>query len=310
MYKDSIGNIHIVGELQNNFRYPINFVQVIATLYDASKQVVGTSNTYTDVDFLRPGERSGFDIILSNSNNAVNYALQATYERALTTKSAFLNLSVGKGYQDSIGNYHLVGEVSNIGNNATRFVKVSSIFFDANNKVIDAVTTYTNPSDLQPGQKAPFDLLSISPNSKEIKFAVVDVQSEDYSHNGAQQLLTLSQTLPASTMKSSSTTIHGGGSPNPQHKLLVVIRIAKNPIIRGNTQTISVTVSDSKISSVKIPGAKVNGEVLYVTGYCAQIQWHYQQVGTDGAITLMADKCRCNSRTIQSESLCDKIRLP
>src|SRR5689334_1090685 len=42
MYKDSIGNIHIVGELQNNFRYPINFVQVIATLYDASKQVVGT----------------------------------------------------------------------------------------------------------------------------------------------------------------------------------------------------------------------------------------------------------------------------
>ena len=53
-----------------------------------------------------------------------------------------------------------------------------------------------------------------------------------------------------------STTGGGtGGSKTSPHKLLVGIGIAKDPIVRGNTQTISVTVSDSKTPSKKIPGA-------------------------------------------------------
>jgi hypothetical protein len=66
--------------------------------------------------------------------------------------------------------------------------------------------------------------------------------------------------------ETTSTTGGGtGGSKTILHKLLVAIGIAKDPIVRGNTQTISVTVSDSKIPSKKIQGAEVSGEVDYAS---------------------------------------------
>jgi uncharacterized membrane protein YgcG len=66
----------------------------------------------------------------------------------------------------------------------------------------------------------------------------------------------------------SSTTGGGGGNgQNRSHNLLVAIGIAKDPIVRGNIQTITVTVSDSKNPRVRIAGASVNGEVTYVTGH-------------------------------------------
>jgi hypothetical protein len=48
---------------------------------------------------------------------------------------------------------------------------------------------------------------------------------------------------------------------------IIAIGIAKDPIVRGNIQTITVTVADSKKPSIKIAGVNVNGEVIYVTGH-------------------------------------------
>jgi uncharacterized membrane protein YgcG len=69
-------------------------------------------------------------------------------------------------------------------------------------------------------------------------------------------------------MTTSSTTGGGGGNgQNSSHKLLVAIGVAKDPIVRGNIQTITVTVADSKKPSMKIAGVAVNGKVTYVTGH-------------------------------------------
>jgi hypothetical protein len=51
----------------------------------------------------------------------------------------------------------------------------------------------------------------------------------------------------------------------PQHKLVVHIQVAKDPIVRGNNQTITVTVGDD--TGRKVVGADVQGEVLYVSGF-------------------------------------------
>jgi hypothetical protein len=56
-------------------------------------------------------------------------------------------------------------------------------------------------------------------------------------------------------------------SPSPPDSgtdLAIDINIAKNPIARGNEQTITMTVSDSN-SGNKISGASINGYVKYVT---------------------------------------------
>ena len=88
-YRDSIGDLHIVGQVQNNFTFPIQFVQITGTVYDSSHQLVSTSDTYTNVDELRPGEKSGFDILLTNVPSvASNYAVSASYQQASAPKPA------------------------------------------------------------------------------------------------------------------------------------------------------------------------------------------------------------------------------
>jgi hypothetical protein len=43
----------------------MNYVKIVATLYDKTGKVVGTDFTFSDVDVLRPTERSAFKIILT-----------------------------------------------------------------------------------------------------------------------------------------------------------------------------------------------------------------------------------------------------
>ena len=59
------------------------------------------------------------------------------------------------------GNMHIVGEVINESYQLVRFVEITATFYDANNRVIGTDFTFTNPSTLQPGQRAPFDMIII-----------------------------------------------------------------------------------------------------------------------------------------------------
>jgi hypothetical protein len=129
---------------------------------------------------LGPGEKSGFDVLLTSvPSDATNYAVSASYQQASTSKPTALSVSVGRPNVDIINSYHLLGEVTNQGNNTATFVKVSAVLFDANHKIIDAVDTFTSPSNLQPGQQAPFDLQSLSPSARQIKFASINAQSNE-----------------------------------------------------------------------------------------------------------------------------------
>ena len=57
---------------------------------------------------------------------------------------------------------HIVGEVMNQSPVTARFVKIIVTFYNANNQVIGTDFGYTEPSDLAPGQRAPFDIIVLS----------------------------------------------------------------------------------------------------------------------------------------------------
>jgi hypothetical protein len=67
-YINSIGHMHIIGEIENNTPNIKQFVQVIATFYDSNNKVVGTSNTYTTPTDLKPDEVAPFDLILTEAS--------------------------------------------------------------------------------------------------------------------------------------------------------------------------------------------------------------------------------------------------
>jgi hypothetical protein len=189
LYQDSIGTTHIIGVVTNPFTFPIHSVQITASAHNAQNQLTSTSSAYTDMDQLNPKETAGFDMVVNNVVNPHNYQLSVSYEKADSVEPAALYLYMGQTYVDSAGTYHLLGEVTNYGSNPTSFVKVYGLFFDANKRVIDTESTYTTPSDLQPGQKAPFDLTISNPNSNLIRFDTIDVQSDDYSLLSSNPLL-------------------------------------------------------------------------------------------------------------------------
>jgi hypothetical protein len=171
----------IVGEVLNNFSYPIELVRITATVYDKNDVIGATGDKYDNDDLVKPGSRSGFDIFLDEtlpSNR--KYILTTSFDKSEDDKPEALQLSVGKNSKGS-NNFRVLGEVMNQGENAANSVKVSAIFYDNEHKVIDTDYVFTNPDIISPNKKAPFEFSFYTDNPEKIKSMAFNVQSDEYS---------------------------------------------------------------------------------------------------------------------------------
>jgi len=64
-----------------------------------------------------------------------------------------------KLFTDSRDYLHVVGEIKNNYPSTTTFVRIVGTFYDNQHQVIGTQFTYSNPSDIRPGEKAPFVLV-------------------------------------------------------------------------------------------------------------------------------------------------------
>ena len=145
----------------------MKFVEITATFYDAAGKVVGTGSGYTDMDILPPAQTSPFETLLTDeqqSQKIDNYKLSVSGDKTFESKPANLKLNVGDSFTDSINNYHVVGEVTNQGNQVTKFVKIAAAFYNNQNQLVAVGSSYTDPSDLSPATTAPFEILVTTPN--------------------------------------------------------------------------------------------------------------------------------------------------
>jgi hypothetical protein len=82
-YINSIGHLHVIGEVENNSPVIAEFVKIIGTFYDDNGNVVGTSFTYSNPTDIGSGEKAPFDLILSDSTIPVEqikeYRLTISY---------------------------------------------------------------------------------------------------------------------------------------------------------------------------------------------------------------------------------------
>jgi hypothetical protein len=77
-------------------------------------------------------------------------------------KSNSLKILSQSSYTDTLGFFRVVGEVHNDTPNDVQFVQVTGTFYDTNNQVVGTQFTYTNPSNIAAGQKAPFEIILTS----------------------------------------------------------------------------------------------------------------------------------------------------
>jgi hypothetical protein len=182
-FKDTLGSFHIVGELKNNSTDPLDFVKVVSTFYDDTGKIVGTDFPYANIKILRSGEKSSFALILNDaqqSDKVSTYKLSVSGDKTQALPAA-LKLSVGDSHVDDIGAYHIVGEVTNQGNENATFVQVSGAFYISSDAVVAADFTFTDPKDLEPEQTAPFEITVSAPTAIDISSASLNVENEQYS---------------------------------------------------------------------------------------------------------------------------------
>jgi len=82
--------------------------------------------------------------------------MQPAYVQAAAQISIIENHT---SFLDSLGYFHVVGEVKNTGDVHTQFNKIIGTFYDSGGEVVATQLTFTIISVLAPGQKSPFDLL-------------------------------------------------------------------------------------------------------------------------------------------------------
>lgn len=171
----------VVGEVLNNFSYPIELVRITATVYDKNGVIVATGDKYVNDYLIQPGSRSGFDIFLDETlPSESKYILTTSFEKSEDVKPEALQLSVGKNCKTS-NSFKVLGEVMNQGKSDANAVKVSAIFYDEGHKVIDTDYVYTNPDIIGPNKKAPFEFSFYVSNPDKIKSMAFNVQSDEYS---------------------------------------------------------------------------------------------------------------------------------
>lgn len=177
----ALNNDTIIGEVINNFSYPIELVRITATVYDKNGIITATGEKYVNDYLLRPGVRSGFDIYLNEPlPGSSKYVLTPSFEKSDDNKPEALLLSIGKNYKHP-NSFRVLGEVINHGQNAANAVKVSGIFYDNQHKVIDADYVYTNPDIINSNKKAPFEFSFYVNNPERIESMAFNVQSDEYS---------------------------------------------------------------------------------------------------------------------------------
>ena len=83
-FADSLGYLHVVGEIKNNYPSTATSVTIVGTFYDINNRVVGTQFTYANPSDIGSGEKAPFELILSSASVPISqidhYNLQTTYQ--------------------------------------------------------------------------------------------------------------------------------------------------------------------------------------------------------------------------------------
>lgn len=78
------------------------------------------------------------------------------------SQGGVLKVLSSNSFIDTLGYLHLVGEIQNGTPDSVSYVKATATFYDRNNNVVATDFTFTSPSDLGPGDKAPFEIILTS----------------------------------------------------------------------------------------------------------------------------------------------------
>lgn len=133
-------------------------------LYQYTVEIFGVDNVR---NIFVPENAPRFDSSFSLDMNGTEQTkpsstFQTNPSSVLESNPTGLQILSHNSFTDSLDYLHVVGEVQNNSPTNAQFVQITGTFYDSNNQVVGTQFTYTNPSDIGAGQKAPFELILTS----------------------------------------------------------------------------------------------------------------------------------------------------
>ena len=157
IYIGNDGVLHIVGEIQNNSKSPLNKIKILAVLTDENGNEINKFNGKMMSNVLMPGMKGGFDIITNDkiSNKDLVYNLEFEYKLA-APKNQVIEIVSSELIRDQLNNVVISGTIENNGEITANMINVVATLYDRDGKVLTVSKVETQPDFLRAGEESHF----------------------------------------------------------------------------------------------------------------------------------------------------------
>ncbi len=174
---------HIVGEIKNDLKSPLNQIKVHATLFDENNEIIVEKETSSLVNTIMPGMKGPFDMILTNieAKKTKSYSLELEYKIS-PPKNQVIDITESEISRDKYNNLMIKGTVANKGDITANTVAITATLYDKEGKVAAVNRIHPEPDYLRVEDNA-FFLVTIPDKiqTKEISNYALIAESEEYA---------------------------------------------------------------------------------------------------------------------------------
>jgi len=183
-YISSNGILHVVGEVNNNLDNTVKNVQIKATFFDSTNNIIATVATQAMLNIILPGEKSPFEILLSdqtliNKVNSYNLVV-SSYNKPIDILPQNLRIISDNSYFSKSEYFNIHGKILNEGPSRSTYTMITAICYDTNGTVVATTQGFTNPATVISGRETQFNIIVLdSEQSKKVSSYALQVQSNE-----------------------------------------------------------------------------------------------------------------------------------
>jgi hypothetical protein len=158
-FTDDFDRLTIVGEVRNDSNLTVGETEITVNFYDGNGSVITTTTSGAMLTTMSPGEKSPFTISIERPAGLDSHSLRAIARPVDPEPKPQLTVTEVRRFEDDAGFFHVKGNVKNNGSTPVRRVNVAAVIYDRNNRVINVNFAYANPSAINPGEEAAYNIV-------------------------------------------------------------------------------------------------------------------------------------------------------
>ena len=154
-YIGNDGIMHIVGEIKNDSKSPVNKIKIIATIVDVNGKVLEKIDGKVLTNIIMPGMTGSFDIIANEKkvDNILDYDLGIEYKLA-APKNQVIEIVSSEMKRDQLDNLIISGTIENNGEITANMINVVATLYDRDGRVLTVSKIQIQPDFLRAGEES------------------------------------------------------------------------------------------------------------------------------------------------------------